>query len=159
MSDMPAPGDAAPDFEGPTQTGDTLRLSDVLGQDGLRAVALYFYPKDDTPGCTKQACNLRDHDAALAEHGVAVVGVSPDPVERHEGFAEKYSLPFPLVADPEREILTAYGAWGEKTLYGRKSVGVKRTTFLIGPDGTILHVFKRPKTAAHAEEILAKLNA
>lgn len=157
MSDMPAAGERAPDFEGPTQTGNTFHLADALAQDGLRALALYFYPKDDTPGCTKQACNLRDHDARLAEAGVAVAGVSGDPVTSHEAFAEKFSLPFPLVADPERDIQNAYGVYGEKSFYGKKIIGVKRTTFLIAPDGTILHVFKRPKTAEHAEEILAKL--
>ena len=155
MSEMPAPGDPAPDFAAPDQTGRTVRLADFAG----RPLALYFYPKDDTPGCTAQACNLRDHTDALAEAGVAVVGVSPDSAASHERFADKHGLPFPLVADPDREILTAYGAWGEKTLYGRKSVGVKRTTFLIGPDGRVLHVFKRPKTGDHAREILDKLAA
>ncbi|WP_412067435.1 thioredoxin-dependent thiol peroxidase [Rubrivirga sp. IMCC43871] len=153
MADMPAAGDPAPGFTGTDQSGATVRLADFAG----RPLALYFYPKDDTPGCTAQACNLRDNHAALLDAGVAVVGVSPDPVERHEQFADKYALPFPLLADPSHEILEAYGAWGEKSLYGRKSIGVKRTTFLIGPDGRIRHVFKRPKTKAHAEEILSRL--
>ncbi|MAQ92981.1 MAG: thioredoxin-dependent thiol peroxidase [Rhodothermaceae bacterium] len=152
---MPAPGDLAPAFEGIDQTGATVRLADFAG----KPLALYFYPKDDTPGCTKQACNLRDHTGDLTEAGVAVVGVSADPVESHERFAAKYDLPFPLLADPEHEILEAYGAWGEKNLYGRKSMGTKRTTFLIGADGRVIHVFKRPKTDRHAEEILAKLPA
>ena len=155
MADMPAPGDLAPTFEGIDQTGATVRLADFAG----KPLALYFYPKDDTPGCTKQACNLRDHTGDLTEAGVAVVGVSADPVESHERFAAKYDLPFPLLADPEHEILEAYGAWGEKNLYGRKSMGTKRTTFLIGADGRVIHVFKRPKTDHHAEEILAKLPA
>ena len=155
MADMPAPGDLAPTFEGIDQTGATVRLADFAG----KPLALYFYPKDDTPGCTKQACNLRDHTGDLTEAGVAVVGVSADPVESHERFAAKYDLPFPLLADPEHEILEAYGAWGEKNLYGRKSMGTKRTTFLIGADGRVIHVFKRPKTDRHAEEILAKLPA
>ena len=155
MADMPAPGDLAPAFEGIDQTGATVRLDDFAG----KPLALYFYPKDDTPGCTKQACNLRDHMGDLTEAGVAVVGVSADPVESHERFAAKYDLPFPLLADPEHEILEAYGAWGEKNLYGRKSMGTKRTTFLIGADGRVIHVFKRPKTDRHAEEILAKLPA
>ena len=153
MSIMPQPGDRAPDFEGATASGDTIRLSDYAGQ----TVALYFYPKDDTPGCTKQACNLRDHEAQLQAAGVAVVGVSPDDAASHERFAEKYSLGFPLVADPDHAIAERYGAWGEKNFYGKKLVGLKRTTFLIGPDGRVAHVFKRPKTAAHAEEILARL--
>jgi peroxiredoxin Q/BCP len=154
MADMPEAGTAAPDFEGVTQTGETIRLSDFRGAP----VALYFYPKDDTPGCTKQACNLRDHSADLAEHGVQVVGVSGDPVESHERFAAKYDLPFPLVADPDRSIMEAYGVYGEKSFYGKLVVGVKRTTFLIGADGVVRHVFKRPKTDRHAEEILGKLH-
>ena len=155
MADMPQAGDPAPDFHGTDQNGDAVRLADFAGQP----LALYVYPKDDTPGCTKQACNLRDHTGALAESGVAVVGVSADSTESHERFADKYDLPFPLLADPDHETLEAYGTWGEKNLYGKTSMGIKRTTFLIGPDGVVLHVFKRPKTAAHAEEILAKLDA
>ena len=155
MSETPAPGDRAPDFAAPDQTGRTVRLADFAG----RPLALYVYPKDETPGCTKQACNLRDHHQALLDAGVAVVGVSPDDTASHERFAAAHGLPFPLLADPDRKILTAYGAWGEKTLYGRTSVGVKRTTFLIGPDGRIAHVFKRPKTGDHAREILSKLAA
>lgn len=150
---MPTPGDPAPDFEGLTQDGDTLRLADFRGQ----TVVLYFYPKDDTPGCTKQACNLRDNQAVLQQHGIAVVGVSGDDVASHERFAEKYSLPFPLIADPDHTILEAYGVWGEKNFYGKKSMGIKRTTFMIDPDGTVQHVFKRPNTSGHTEEILAKL--
>ena len=155
MADMPQRGDAAPDFAGTDQTGATVRLADFAG----RPLALYFYPKDDTPGCTKQACNLRDHTGELEAAGVAVVGVSADDAASHEAFADKYDLPFPLLADPDRTILDAYGAWGEKNLYGKRSMGIKRTTFLIGADGTVLHVFKRPKTDRHAEEILSKLNA
>ena len=158
MPTMPAAGDAAPTFSGDTQTGETFRLSDALHAEGLRALALYFYPKDDTPGCTKQACNLRDNDRQLAEAGVSVVGVSGDAVRSHERFAEKYDLGFPLVADTDRAIQEAYGVYGEKNLYGKKIVGTKRTTFLLAPDGRILHVFKRPKTDAHAEEILARLD-
>ena len=150
---MPRAGEAAPDVQGTTQSGETLRLSDFRGQP----VALYFYPKDDTPGCTKQACNLRDDYGALQKAGVAVIGVSSDGAASHARFAEKYSLPFPLLADPEREILNAYGVWGERNLYGKTFMGTKRTTFLIGPDGIIQHVFKRPKTGEHAQEILAKV--
>ncbi|MGB3541558.1 thioredoxin-dependent thiol peroxidase [Rubrivirga sp.] len=153
MSEMPSVGDPAPSFEGVDQDGNTVRLQDFEG----RPIALYFYPKDDTPGCTKQACNLRDNTSDLEAAGIAVVGVSPDDAASHERFAEKYSLPFPLLADPDKTILQTYGAWGEKSLYGRTSIGVKRTTFLIGPDGQVLHVFKRPKTTNHAQEILAKL--
>ena len=150
---MPAVGDLAPDFEGRTQTGETLRLSDFEGQP----VALFVYPKDDTPGCTKQACNLRDNYTALDKAGLQVLGLSGDDEASHERFAEKYDLPFPLVADPEHAILEAYGVWGEKNFYGKKLVGIKRTTFLIGTDRRVLHVFKRPKTGAHAEEILDRL--
>ena len=149
---MPRPGQPAPDFEGMTQGGETLRLSDLLG----RKVALFFYPKDDTPGCTKQACNLRDGYEDLLAAGIAVVGVSGDDVGSHDAFARKYDLPFPLVADPDRRILEAYGVWGEKSLYGRTVLGTKRTTFLIGEDGTIRHVFKRPDVEAHTAEILRK---
>src|SRR5690606_34799265 len=152
MPDMPQPGDVAPDFEGPTQSGDTLRLSDLRG----RPVAVYFYPKDDTPGCTRQACNLRDNDAALTEAGVAVVGVSPDPVERHADFAAKYALPFPLVADPDHAIAERYGVWGERVLYGRRVTGLKRTTVLVGPDGRVVDVIRRPNVDDHAAEVLAR---
>ena len=148
---MPEPGDLAPDFDGETQSGDTVRLADFRG----RPVALYFSPKDDTPGCTAQACNLRDNTEALDAAGIAVVGVSPDTAASHERFAGRFALPFPLVADPAHAIMERYGVWGDKTLYGRLITGVKRTTFLIGPDGRIVHVFKRPKTTHHAEEILA----
>lgn len=152
---MPDVGEKAPLFEGQTQGGDTIRLADYQG----RKVALYFYPKDDTPGCTKQACNLRDNYQALLAAGIAVLGVSPDDVASHETFAGKYDLPFPLLADPAHTILEAYGAWGEKNLYGRKSMGVKRTTFLIDEDGVICHVFKRPNVTAHTAEIMAKFEA
>ncbi len=151
---MPEPGAVAPDFVGITQSGEKLRLSDYRG----RKVALYFYPKDDTSGCTKQACNLRDEYENLKMDEIAVIGVSGDDVESHQKFAQKYTLPFPLVADPDREILEKYGVWGEKTLYGRISVGIKRTTFLIDEDGVIRGVIKRPNVKEHAEEIRRKFN-
>ncbi len=152
---MPDAGDAAPAFSGPTASGDTLSLSDFQG----RWLLLYFYPKDDTPGCTKQACNLRDNLAVLEAENIAVVGVSGDDVASHERFAAKYDLPFPLLADPDRTVLEAYGVWGEKNFYGKKLVGLKRTSFLIDPEGVVRHVFKRPKTGAHAQEVLAKRDA
>jgi thioredoxin-dependent peroxiredoxin len=145
-------GEPAPDFTGTTATGDPFRLSDLRG----RPVALYFYPADDTPGCTRQACNLRDNDRVLQDAGIAVVGVSPDDEGSHARFAEKYTLPFPLVADIDHQIMDAYGVWGERSLYGRLFLGVKRTTFLIGPDGTIVDVIKRPKVDEHADEVLAR---
>ena len=151
---MPAKGDAAPDFEGTAQGGAQVRLGDLRGQK----VAVYFYPKDDTPGCTKQACNLRDNHQALLDAGIAVVGVSPDKEASHEAFVGKYDLPFPLLADPDREIIERYGVWGEKNLYGKKTMGLKRTTFLIDETGRIVHVFKRPKVVEHAEEIMAKFS-
>ncbi len=149
---MPAPGDMAPDFEGLTQTGETLRLSDLRG----RPVALYFYPEDETPGCTMQACSLRDGTAALRSAGVAVVGVSPDDVDSHASFASAHHLDFPLVADPEKRVLNAYGTWGDKSLYGRLVTGVKRTTFLIGPDGRVVDVIKRPDVRRHSDQVLER---
>ena len=152
---MPEVGRPAPLFEGQTQSGDTIRLADYQG----RKVALYFYPKDDTPGCTRQACNLRDNHQALLDAGIVVLGVSPDDVASHEQFADKYDLPFPLLADPAHTILEVYGVWGEKNMYGRKFMGVKRTTFLIDEAGVICHVFKRPNVKAHTAEIMAKFEA
>ena len=149
---MPTAGEPAPDFTATTGAGDTVRLADYRGQ----WVLLYFYPKDDTPGCTKQACNLRDNMAALERDGIAVLGVSGDDEASHERFAEKYDLPFPLLADPGHEIMERYGVWGEKNFYGKKTIGTKRTTFLIDGDGIVRHVFKRPKTGEHAEEVRAK---
>ena len=156
MAPKPQPleaGTEAPDFTVTTYTGESVSLADHRG----RRVALYFYPKDNTSGCTNQACNLRDNLALLDEHGVAVIGVSPDDDASHEKFAGKHDLPFPLVADPELEVIKSYGVWGEKKNYGKTYEGLQRTTFLIDPDGVIEHVFKRPKTTAHAEEIISKL--
>jgi peroxiredoxin Q/BCP len=147
---MPEVGQEAPDFTGATQGDETLRLSDLRGQK----VALYFYPKDNTSGCTKQACNLRDNWEALKEAGIAVVGVSGDSVKSHDTFAAKYELPFPLVADPDHTILEQYGVWQEKNMYGRTYWGTKRTTFLIDEKGNLAHVIKRPKTGEHTVEIL-----
>lgn len=149
MSEMPEAGADAPLFEGKTQTGETIRLGDYAGQ----RVAIYFYPRDNTSGCTKQACNLRDNWSMLEEAGIAVVGVSGDSVDSHAKFADQYDLPFPLVADPERKILEAYGVWAEKSLYGRKYMGIKRTTFLVGEDGKILHIIKKPRVGQHAQEV------
>lgn len=156
MADAPAPleaGTTAPSFTATTFAGDEVSLEAHRG----RKVALYFYPKDSTPGCTKQACNLRDNLGLLASHEIDVIGVSPDGDESHEKFSNKHELPFPLVADPDRKIIEAYGVWGEKKNYGKTYMGLQRTTFLIDEDGVIQHVFKRPKTAAHAEEIISKL--
>ena len=153
-TNMPQKGDAAPDFEGSAQGGEHVRLSDLRG----RKVALYFYPKDDTPGCTKQACNLRDGHQDLLNQGIAVVGVSPDNEASHKTFTGKYDLPFLLLADPDKDIIGRYGVWGEKNLYGKKTMGLKRTTFLIDEEGRIAHVFKRPKVEEHTREIMEKFN-
>ena len=147
---MPAAGDAAPLFEAPSQGGTSIELSQFRGSK----VALYFYPKDDTPGCTKQACNLRDNTEELTRHGVAVVGVSPDDVASHDRFAANHELSFPLVADPDKAIIRAYGVEGIKKMYGRTYMGIHRTTFLIDEQGVIASVIRRPKTALHAAEIL-----
>ena len=143
-------GSKAPDFSGPTQDGSQLSLKNFEG----KKLAVYFYPRDNTPGCTVQACNLRDHFDELKTAGIAIVGVSDDPVEKHTGFANKHALPFPLIADTERQMMQAFGAYGEKASFGRKYMGTKRMTFLIDESGTIIKVIKKPKTRDHASEIL-----
>ena len=150
---MPEVGEAAPLFEGVTQDGNKISLASYKG----RKVAVYFYPEDFTPGCTNQACNLRDGFQELLNAGIAVLGISPDDAESHERFTNEYELPFPLIADPEKKIMAQYGTWGEKNLYGKKVVGVKRTTFLINEDGIVSHVLKRPKVKDHTAQILKKL--
>lgn len=157
MAAKPEPleaGTRAPAFTATTFAGDKVKLTDFKGQK----VALYFYPKDATPGCTKQACNLRDNIDALTKAGIAVIGVSPDGDESHEKFSTKHELPFPLIADPSHKIVAKYGVWGEKQNYGKTYMGLQRTTFLIDEKGKIMHVFKRPKTNDHAAEILSKLD-
>ena len=143
-------GEKAPDFAAQTQHGTVVRLSDYSG----KKVALYFYPKDNTPGCTKQACSLRDNMAQLTAQGIVVLGVSGDSVKSHGKFAARYQLPFDLVADTDKQIMQQYGVWGEKKMFGRTFLGVKRTTFLIDEQGVIRHVFKRPKVSVHADEVL-----
>ncbi|MGQ9863301.1 MAG: thioredoxin-dependent thiol peroxidase [Bacteroidia bacterium] len=144
-------GQKAPDFHALDQDGKTHTLAQYLG----KKVVLYFYPKDDTPGCTKEACNLRDHYQALQEAGYVVLGVSADDVTSHARFAQKYQLPFPLLSDPDKTILRAYGAWGKKKLYGKEYEGPLRITYLIDEKGYISHVIKTVKTDAHAQQILA----
>ena len=146
-------GDQAPDFQAVDQHGETVRLSDYRGAK----VVLYFYPKDDTPGCTKEACNLRDHYETLQQQGLQVLGVSIDDAESHEKFASKYNLPFRLVADPDKTIVQEYGVYGEKNSFGKKKMGTKRTTFLIDENGAIQHIFRQVKSENHAEQILEKL--
>ncbi len=150
---MPDVNDVAPDFELPTQDGTPLRLSDLRG----RKVVLYFYPKDDTPGCTTQACGLRDAWSEFERRGAVVLGVSPDPVRSHGKFREKYDLPFTLLADTTHEVADRYGVWKEKSRYGRTYWGNERTTFVIGEDGRIERVFPRVKPEQHAEQVLAAL--
>ncbi len=150
---MPEVNDVAPEFELPTQEGTPLKLSDLRG----RKVVLYFYPKDDTPGCTTQACGLRDAWSEFERRGAVVLGVSPDPVRSHGKFREKYDLPFTLLADTTHEVADRYGVWKEKSRYGRTYWGNERTTFVIGEDGRIERVFPRVKPEQHAEQVLAAL--
>lgn len=147
------PGDPAPEFSASATDGSTLRLSDLKG----RPVILYFYPRDDTPGCTKEACAFRDEYAAFKKKGAVILGVSADSVKSHGKFTEKFKLPFPLLADEDKAIVKAYGAWGEKSFMGRKYEGIHRVTFLIGVDGRIQNVWPKVKPEAHAAEVLAAL--
>ena len=146
-------GDEAPSFTATTTGGGQVSLSDYKGKQ----VILYFYPRDDTPGCTKEACAFRDTFAEFERKGAVVLGVSVDPVKAHDKFAAKYKLPFPLLADPDHKIVQAYGVWGEKTFLGRKYLGTHRITFLIGPDGRIQRIWPTVKPAEHAKEVLAAL--
>jgi len=146
-------GDKAPAFTATASGSTSMSLADFKGKN----VILYFYPKDDTPGCTKEACAFRDHFASLKKQGAVVLGVSVDPVKSHDKFIEKYKLPFTLLADENKEIVQAYGVWGEKTFMGRKYLGTHRVTFLIGPDGWIKKIWPKVKPEEHAEEVLAAL--
>lgn len=144
-------GDKAPAFTGVDQNGKKVSLKDFLG----KKLVLYFYPQDDTPACTTEACNLRDNYALLKKKGFVILGISPDDAASHLKFRKKYNLPFPLLADPQHKIIEQYGVWGEKNLYGRKYMGLHRTTFVIDENGKIEKIFLRPKNKAHAEEIIA----
>ena len=146
-------GSQAPDFTLSDDEGRMHTLSDYRGNP----VVLYFYPKDNTSGCTKEACGFRDDYSAYQDVGVTILGISPDSPKSHANFRAKYELPFTLLADPDREVIKMYGAWGLKKLYGREYEGVMRTTFLIGEDGNILKVFEKVKPANHSAEILAVL--
>src|SRR4051794_16353164 len=150
---MVAEGQPAPDFTLLDQKGETVSLSALKGTP----VVLYFYPRDDTPGCTKQACAFRDARADYEEAGARVVGVSPDDVASHGRFAGKYDLPFTLAADPDRQVCERYGVWKEKNLYGKKTMGVERTTFVIDRDGVVRKVFPRVKVDGHSDAVLAAL--
>lgn len=144
-------GEKAPSIEAKDQDGNIVKLSDFQG----KKVVLYFYPKDDTPGCTAQACSLRDNYEALLAKGYAVLGVSADDEKSHKKFANKYSLPFPLLADPEHNILEAYHVWTEKSMYGKTYMGIVRTTFIIDEKGVIQEIISKIDTKNHAEQVLA----
>lgn len=146
-------GQTAPDFTLPNQDGTPVALSSHRGHP----VVVYFYPADDTPGCTKEACSFRDNWDALSAAGVTVLGISADDPASHRAFVDKYALPFTLLADPAHTVINAYGVWGTKNMYGKEVEGLLRTTFLIDANGVVKHVFKRPKTEIHAQEVLAKL--
>jgi peroxiredoxin Q/BCP len=146
-------GAKAPDFTLPTGDGGTVSLKDFKGS----TVILYFYPKDDTPGCTKEACDFRDNISVLRRKKVTVIGVSADSVDRHRKFTEKYKLPFTLVSDEKKEVIQKYGVWKEKSLYGRTFLGIQRTTFVINGEGKITHIFPKVKVAGHVEELLGLL--
>lgn len=147
-------GQKAPLFEGTGQDGKKIKLSDYKG----KKVVLYFYPKDNTPGCTAEACNLRDNYSELKKNGFIVLGVSPDSEKSHQGFIEKYSLPFPLLSDPEKKILNLYGAYGEKMMYGKPVTGVLRSTFIIDENGNIEKIISKVNTAEHTEQIFKLYN-
>ncbi|MEQ8705136.1 MAG: thioredoxin-dependent thiol peroxidase [Phaeodactylibacter sp.] len=146
-------GDKAPDFTGIDQNENTISLSDYKG----KKLILFFYPKDNTPGCTAEACNLRDNFEGLKTKGYELLGVSPDSAKKHQNFIKKHDLPFPLLADTEKEVLNAYEVWGEKQFMGKTYDGVHRTTFIIDEEGKIEKVFKKVKTKAHTEQILEEM--
>ncbi len=155
MADRPTEGEEAPDFSLPTQTQDTpIRLSDYRGKN---SVVLYFYPKDDTPGCTTESCTFRDMLEEYAELGAVIFGVSLDDVDSHRKFADKFKLPFPLLADTDNAVSDAYGVYKEKNLYGKKSMGIERTTFIIDREGNIAKVYPRVKVDQHGDEVLTFL--
>ena len=152
---LPKVGATAPAFTLPASTGETIDLAKLKGQ----RVVLYFYPRADTPGCTKQACGFRDAIASYKKLGVPVFGISPDPVEDVKKFAEKFDLNFPLLADADHAVAEKYGVWGEKSMYGKKYMGVNRTTFIIDEGGNVAHVMEKVKPEGHDQEVLALLKA
>jgi peroxiredoxin Q/BCP len=153
MSDWLEEGTKAPAFTLPADDGTKVKLADFQG----RPVVLYFYPKDDTPGCTREACAFRDRHAELQKLGAVVLGISPDDAASHAKFKQKYQLNFPLLADPDHKVAEKFGAWREKNMYGKKTYGIVRSTFLIGPDGVIKKVWKNVKVDGHDEAVLAAL--
>ena len=153
MGDWIDPGKSAPAFTLSADDGGTVRLADLAGSP----VVLYFYPKDDTPGCTKEACAFRDLKGELQSLGAKVYGVSPDDVASHARFRDKYNLNFPLLADPDHAVAEQYGAWREKNMYGKKSMGVQRSTYLIDPEGNVARVWKRVQVDGHDQQVLEAL--
>jgi peroxiredoxin Q/BCP len=153
MPSVIEPGEQAPDFELPDQDGRTVKLSDFRG----RPVVVYFYPKASTPGCTTQACGVRDHSADYQQANAVVLGISPDPVAKVKKFHDEQALNFTLLADDGHAVADAYGVWAEKSMYGKKYFGNERTTFVIGPDGNVAHVLRKVKPAEHDEQVLAAL--
>lgn len=154
MSELTA-GQTAPDFTAKDQDGNTVSLNQFKG----KKVVLYFYPKDNTPGCTTEACDFRDNYQGLVAKGIVVLGVSVDDEQSHQKFASKYDLPFTLIADPDKEIVTAYGVWGEKNMYGKKYMGTNRKTFLIDENGVITHIIAKVDTKNATAQVLELLNA
>ncbi|MCX7717442.1 MAG: thioredoxin-dependent thiol peroxidase [Candidatus Sumerlaeaceae bacterium] len=148
-------GKAAPAFSLEASNGKTLKLADLAG----KWVVLYFYPKDDTPGCTREACSFRDNYKRLEALGAVVLGVSGDDLKSHDKFIHKYDLPFLLLSDPDHAVATKYGVWKEKNMYGRKVMGIERSTFLIDPEGRIVRVWRKVKVEGHVDEILDELRA
>jgi peroxiredoxin Q/BCP len=155
MADWVEEGEAAPDFTLPADDGGKVKLSDLRG----KPVVLYFYPKDDTPGCTKEACAFRDRTADLKAKGAVVLGVSPDDVASHGKFRDKYSLNFPLLADTGHQVAESYGAWREKNMYGKTSMGIQRSTFLIDREGKIRKAWKKVNVDGHDEQVLEALGS
>jgi peroxiredoxin Q/BCP len=155
VADLVREGDEAPDFELETDEGERVTLASFRG----RPVVLYFYPKDHTSGCTTQACGIRDAWSEFERAGAVVLGVSPDDVASHQSFRTDYKLPFTLLADPDHTVAEAYGVWSEKSRYGRTYMGIVRSTFVIGPDGTVEKVMRNVKPATHADDVLEALGA
>ncbi len=147
-------GEVAPEFELQSDSGDTVRLSDLRG----KKVILYFYPKDDTPGCVTEACEFRDHMPDMEREGALILGISPDSLKSHQKFKSKYELPFTLLADPDHAVAESYGAWGEKKMYGKVYQGILRTTYLIDEQGKIEQVFERVKPKGHSQQVLSALS-
>ena len=155
MSDRIAEGARAPEFTLTADDGTNVKLSSLQGTP----VVLYFYPRDDTPGCTKEACAFRERQAEIEKYGAKIFGVSPDNVESHVKFRDKFQLNFPLLADPDHAVAEKFGAWREKNMYGKKTMGIQRSTFLIGPDGKVAKVWQRVQVDGHDDQVLEALNA